>query len=147
VAHGNIDVFLASVTHADAVSLVLGGLRLPDRLRERDQRCLLVPILLHLQVHLRSLARASHHWVSVLFQGSLHLLTGLLAALKSYSAPSSSPSLLATSRELVQLLPTFDPRSMVPPRLCRRLPLSPLLSARLSKLPPRYGGLVGLLRL
>lgn len=44
--------------------LVLGCLRLLDRIRERSQRCLLVPILLHLQVHSCPLARPPSYWVS-----------------------------------------------------------------------------------
>lgn len=52
--------------------LVLGCFRLLDCFRELGQRGLLVPILLHIQVHLRSLARSPGHWVRFILSSLLN---------------------------------------------------------------------------
>ena len=102
----------------NSLRIVLGSLFLFDCLRERYQCCLLVPILLHFQVHLPSLARTSSYWVRNHTPLIVSSLNQILAAHKSSSAPSSNQSSAATSPELVQLLPTFVQRSMTRP--CKR---------------------------
>ena len=55
--------------------LVLGCLRLLDRFRECCQRSLLVPILLHLQIHPYPLARPPSYWVSLVIPPSDYSIT------------------------------------------------------------------------
>jgi hypothetical protein len=146
----NILDFMVPRMLANTLSPVLGGIRFPVRVRERDQRCLLVPILLHLQVYLRSLAGASNHWVSLPVPSPLHLLIGLSAALKLYSAPLSNPSSPATSPDQAQLRQTFALRSMVLARPCRRdyriALLFPAKLAELQSILRQTNGIITILR-
>lgn len=104
--------------------IVLGCLRILDRFRECSQRCLLVPILLHLQVHSCPLASPSGYWVSSpITSHDVKTLIISAAVPKSSSAPSSNQSLPATFLELVHRLLTFALRSIPLPltRLCKRI--------------------------
>lgn len=92
---------------------VLGRVRFLDRFRERCQRRLLVPILLHIQVCSCLVALPSHHQVCLLsHRPVLQLLIISAAVLKSSSDHLFSQSSHATSPELVLLLPTSVPRLM-----------------------------------